>query len=71
MVLRRLKDRLRSKFNVAIAESDHQDLWQRSQLSVVSVGSSDDYVKEGLRLALEEAERNAPECTLQGNIEII
>ena len=71
MVLRRLKDRLRSKFNVAIAESDHQDLWQRSQLSVVSVGSSDDYVKGGLQLALEEAERSAPECTVQGNIEII
>ena len=71
MVLRRVKDRLRSKFNVAVSESDHQDLWQRSQLSIVTVGTSDDYVKEGLRLALEEAERSSPECTMQGNIEII
>jgi len=71
MVVRRVKDRLRSKFNVAVAEVEHQDLWQRTQISVVTVGSSDNYVQEGLRLALEEAERSAPECTVHGNIEIV
>ena len=35
MILRSLKDRLRSKFNVSVSEVDHQDLWQRSQVSVV------------------------------------
>jgi len=30
MVVRRLKDRLRSNFNVAVAEVEHQELWQRS-----------------------------------------
>jgi uncharacterized protein YlxP (DUF503 family) len=35
-----LKDRLRSKFNVAVAEIDHQDLWQRGTVAVVTV--SDD-----------------------------
>ena len=29
MVLRRVKDRLQ-KFNVAVAEVEHQDLWQRA-----------------------------------------
>ncbi len=29
MVLRRIKDRLQ-KFNVAVAELEHQDLWQRA-----------------------------------------
>ncbi len=32
MIVRRLKDRLRSKFNVAVSEVEHQELWQRSQL---------------------------------------
>jgi uncharacterized protein YlxP (DUF503 family) len=32
-----LKDRLRSKFNVAVAEIDHQDLWQRGTVAVVTV----------------------------------
>ena len=71
MVVRRLKDRLRSKFNVSVSEVDHQDLWQRSSLSVVTVGSDDDYVKQTLRLALDDAERSAPECVVTGNIEIV
>ena len=34
-----LKDRLRSKFNVAVAEIDFQDTWQRSLISAVTVSS--------------------------------
>ena len=71
MVIRRVKDRLRSKFNVAVSEVDHQELWQRSQVGVVTVGSDDAYVQQTLKLALEEAERSAPECVVQGNIEIV
>jgi len=71
MVIRRIKDRLRAKFNVAVSEVEHQDLWQRSQISVVTVGSDDSYVQQALQLALEEAERSVPECTVQGSIEIV
>ncbi len=71
MIVRRLKDRLRTKFNVAVSEVDHQSVWQRSQLSVVTVGSDDTYVSQLLQHALEEAERSAPECTIQGNVEIV
>ena len=35
MVLRRIKDRLK-KFNVAVSEVEHQDLWQRASIGVVS-----------------------------------
>src|SRR3979411_1020252 len=38
MVLRRIKDRLK-KFNVAVSEVDHQDLWQRAALAVVTVST--------------------------------
>jgi len=71
MIVRRLKDRLRSNFNVSVSEVDHQDLWQRSQISVVTVGSSDGSVRQTLEHALSDAERSAPECMVQGNIEII
>jgi uncharacterized protein len=71
MIVRRLKDRLRSKFNVAVSEVDHQDLWQRAQLSVVTVGSDENYSNQLLQHALEEAERSVPECTIQGSIEIV
>ena len=39
MVLRRLKDRISNKFNVAIAEVAHQDSWQRSQLACTSLST--------------------------------
>lgn len=32
-----LKTRLRRRFNVAVAETDHHAKWQRAQLSVVTV----------------------------------
>ena len=42
--LRSLKDRLRAKFNVAVAELDPNDLWQRATVGVVSVSGSRDYL---------------------------
>ena len=71
MVVRRLKDRLRSKFNVAVSETEHQDLWQRATVSIVTVGSDEEYARQTLQLSLEESERSAPECIIQGNIEIV
>ena len=56
-VLRSLKDRLRSHFNVAVAELDHQDLWQRSVVGVVSISSDDSHLAESMQAALEESER--------------
>jgi uncharacterized protein YlxP (DUF503 family) len=71
MVVRRLKDRLRSNFNVSVCEVEHQELWQRSQISVVTVGSDDSSVRQTLEQALRDAERAAAECVIQGTIEII
>ena len=71
MVVRRLKDRLRSNFNVSVSEVEHQELWQRSQISVVTVGSDDSLVQKTLAQALDDAERSTPECMIQGAIEII
>ncbi|HKU22391.1 MAG TPA: DUF503 domain-containing protein [Terriglobales bacterium] len=51
-VLRSLKDRLRGQFNVAVAELDHTDLWQRATLGVVSVSDSRDYL-DGLMQSVE------------------
>ena len=71
MVVRSMKDRLRTKFNVSVSEVDHQDLWQRSQISVVTVGSDERFLHNMLEQAAAEAERIAPECTIQSNIEIV
>lgn len=40
MVVKSIKDRLRRKFNVSVAEIGFLDLWQRSELAVVSVSGA-------------------------------
>jgi uncharacterized protein len=56
-VLRSLKDRLRARFNVAVAELDHQELWQRSRVGVVSISADGKHLEESLAEIAEESER--------------
>ena len=56
-VLERLKGRLRARFNVAVAELDNQDLWQRATLAVVSVSNDQNHLTQLLEAVRSEAER--------------
>jgi uncharacterized protein YlxP (DUF503 family) len=55
-VLRSLKDKLRHH-NVAVAELDHQDLWQRSRVGVVSISNDAKHLEEFLEAIAAESER--------------
>lgn len=46
--LRKLIDRVRAKFNVAVAEVDDQDTWQRSTVGLVVVGNETRHVESML-----------------------
>ena len=54
-VVRSLKDRLRSKFNVATAELDHQESWQRAVIGVVTLSGDRSRVEEVLQRVEREA----------------
>lgn len=56
-LLQRLRDRLRTKFNVAIAEMDHQDVWQHATVGVVSISSSQKLLESAFQQILAESER--------------
>ena len=56
-VLRKVRERLRNRLNVAVAEMDHQDVWQRATLGIVSVSSSRNNLELTLRRALAESEK--------------
>jgi len=56
-VLRSLKDRLRANFNVAVAELEHQDLWQRSRIGVVSISGDGRHLEDSLQAIAQESER--------------
>ncbi len=46
--LRSLEQRIRNRFNVSIAEVEHQDLWQRARLAVVSVNTDQGHLESTL-----------------------
>jgi uncharacterized protein YlxP (DUF503 family) len=50
-----LKDRLRGKFNVAVAEIDYQDLWQRGLIACVTVSASKPHAEQVLQHVEREA----------------
>ncbi len=54
-VVRSLKDRLRTHFNVSVAELDASNLWNQATIGVVSVSDSRDYL-DGL---MKNVERQA------------
>ncbi len=54
-VVQGLKDRLRHKFNVAVAEIDYQDLWQRSAVAAVTVSGDRSYAEKVLQSVEDEA----------------
>ena len=54
-VVQSLKERLRNKFNVAVAEIDYQDLWQRAALAAVTVSSDQVHAEKVLRSVEDEA----------------
>jgi uncharacterized protein YlxP (DUF503 family) len=54
-VVQSLKDRLRSRFNVSVAEIDHQDTWQRATLAAVTVSSDHIHAEKVLQGVEEDA----------------
>ncbi len=48
-VLKSLKDRLHNRFNVSVAETAHQDLWQRAELTASVVSTERRHAESVLR----------------------
>ena len=70
MVLRRIKDRLQ-KFNVAVAEVEHQDRWQRAELGVVAISTTAEHVEQSLAAAADEIDRVEPGMVTRTEIEFL
>jgi len=57
-ILKSFKDRIKKKFNVAFAELDYQDKWQRTRIGVVTLNSHKKPVDNLLNKILTDAEEN-------------
>mgnify|MGYP003469231894 CR=1 FL=1 len=57
-VLQRMVTRTKQKFNVSVAEIDHQNVWQRTRLALVTVASSREAAERELTYALNFLQSN-------------
>ncbi len=68
-VVQGLKERLRHKFNVSVAEIDYQDLWQRAAVAAVTVSSDRVHAEKVLQSVENEAAAllgsELAECTVE------
>jgi uncharacterized protein YlxP (DUF503 family) len=70
-VVKSLKDRLRHKFNVSVAEIDFQDLWQRSMVAAVTVSSDHGKAELTLQSVENEAASMLGRAMISANVEWI
>jgi uncharacterized protein YlxP (DUF503 family) len=70
-VLQSLKNRLREKFNVSVAEIGEQDLWQKAILGLACVANESAHVNQVLEQALNQI-RSVPTIELiRSRIELL
>ena len=70
-VLRKLVDRVRTRFNVAISEVGDNDLWQRAQMGFCTVGNDRRHINSSLDKVINFIEQMNLVEMLQTEIEII
>jgi len=57
-ILLSITNRLRDNFNIAVAETNHQDLWQRAELSIVLVNTDWKMIERNYNRILDFIEKD-------------
>lgn len=70
-VLKSLKDKIRAKFNVSIAEVDENELWQKAVLGVSSIGNGNSHINAMLDKVIDFIEGIPAVQLVDYKIEII
>jgi uncharacterized protein YlxP (DUF503 family) len=70
-VIRKLIDRVRHRFNVAISEVGDNDLWQRAQIGICTVGNDRRHINSSLDKVLDFIEKMNLVEMLHTEMEII
>ena len=70
-VIRKLTDRVRHQFNVAISEVGDNDLWQRAQIGICTVGNDRRHINSSLDKVIDFIEKMNLVEMVHTEIEII
>jgi hypothetical protein len=68
-VLNAFRDRFRKKYNIAIAELDFQDKWQRAKVGIITLNSQKGCVDQVLQKILAEVEQGLDGEILRSEID--
>jgi uncharacterized protein len=70
-VVKSIMQRVRNTFNVSIAETGDNDLWQRAELGISTVGNDASFINSRLDKAINHIEEMNTAEILESEIEII
>lgn len=70
-VLKGLKEKVRARFEVAVAEVDHHDIWQRATLAVACVSHDSRHANEVVSKAVDFIEGNVEGYVTGISVEIL
>ena len=69
--LKGLKERVRARFEVSVAEVDHHDLWQRAILAIACVSADARHANEVVSKAIDFIEENVEGRVIDTAVEIL
>ncbi len=70
-VLKGMKEKVKHRFNVSVAEVDHEDLWQRATLAVACVANDGRHVNRVLDSVLNAVRANPSVELVQHHTELL
>jgi len=70
-ILKGLKERVRARFEVAVAEVDNHDIWQRATLAVACVSHDSRHANEVVSKALDFIESSVDGSVIDTSLEIL
>ena len=70
-VLKGLKEKVRARFEVSVAEVDHQDMWQRATLALAYVSGDARHANEVVSKATDFIEVHVEGRVLDTSVEIL
>jgi uncharacterized protein YlxP (DUF503 family) len=70
-VIKSIKDRIKNKYNVSIAELRYQDKWQRSEIGIAVIGNQQSYVEQSLQKIFQSLDHSDQYEIISYNFEYI
>ncbi|MBF8288189.1 MAG: DUF503 domain-containing protein [Candidatus Rokubacteria bacterium] len=70
-VLKGLKERVRARYEVSVAEVDHQDVWRRATLAIAYVSADARHASEVVSKAMDFIEDNVEGRVIETFVEVL